>query len=261
MDDSSGISNDLFDRFERIPFHQLIGEQQMNRIDTKFPFHISKLADVLTGLEPENKIVEIEESVVSPYISLYFDTPDDKIFNEHHNGIVNRAKVRYRSYPITGTTFLEVKLKRNRGRTIKERILSEELNFPFKKNQIEFISRNLPNIDPSRLIPAVTVKYHRVSFISKAGEERFSLDFNVNAQYENQNTHFGAVVILEVKQDYKFRSPIINRLRKTRIRKMSMSKYCLSSSRLKPDLKANLFKMTLRKLRKINNEIPLENEN
>jgi len=41
MDDSSGISNDLFDRFERIPFHQLIGEQQMNRIDTKFPFHIS----------------------------------------------------------------------------------------------------------------------------------------------------------------------------------------------------------------------------
>lgn len=264
MDNSAGIPKSLlvlFDRFDRIPLEQLIGEQQMNRIDSKFPLHVSKLAGILSGLESYYKIVEVKNSVVSPYVSLYFDTPDHKFFNNHQNGIVKRAKVRYRSYPITGTTFLEVKRKQNKGRTIKERIISNDLSFPFEEEEMEFMARSLPKIDPAKLIPAVTVKYHRVAFISKGGKERFSLDFNVNAQYDEDHADFGAVVILEVKQDYKFSSPIFDQLHKARIRQTSMSKYCLSSSLLKPELKANLFKPTLRKLKKINNLKPSRNEN
>ena len=44
------------------------------------------------------------------------------LYHDHHNGKLNRYKVRRRRYIDTDTEFLEVKLKNNKKRTIKSRI-------------------------------------------------------------------------------------------------------------------------------------------
>ncbi len=257
MNDSVVISSELIaalEVFERVPLEDLLEGAQMDRIDRKFPFHISQVPRVLNALERDYKIVKAAGSVISPYDSLYFDTADYLFFRRHHNGYLHRNKIRYRSYPRTHTTFLEVKRKSNKGRTAKSRILCSDLNFPLKKDRIEFLSENMTNMDPESLVPSVFIKYHRIAFIAEDGNERFSLDFNIRAKLEDKETDFGEVVILEVKQDQKFTSPIIARMRELRLGEASLSKYCLALTMLKPDLKSNRFKMDLRRLEKIIHE-------
>lgn len=256
MNDTTLISSELLavlKEFERIPLEEL-EEAQMDRIDRKFPFHISKLPSVLKGLESDYKIVKAAGSVISPYDSLYFDTTDYLFFRKHHSGFLNRDKIRYRSYPRTHTTFLEVKRKSNKGRTAKSRILCADLNFPLKTDRMDFLAENLSTVDPKSLIPSVFIKYNRIAFIAEDGDERFSIDFDVRAKLDDKETDFGNVAILEVKQDHKFTSPIIARLRDLRMGAASLSKYCLALAMLKPDLKANRFKMDLRRLERIIHE-------
>lgn len=244
----------VLNRFETIPLEETLASAQMDRIDRKFLVHLSKMPEILTGLVSEYKIVEAAGSVVSPYVSLYFDTEDFEFYRKHHSGFLNHNKIRYRFYPNTNTTFLEVKRKGNNGRTYKSRILSNDLHIPIKQDGLQFLSEKLPELDLSTLRPAVNVKYYRVAFIAEHGKERFSLDININAELEGAKTDFGAVAILEVKQDHKHNTPVIERIREFHLREGSFSKYCITSSVLKPDLKSNLFKMDIKRIKKIMNE-------
>ena len=59
--------------------------------------------------------------LIHDYKSLYYDTEDWKFYLDHHNGRVNRNKIRFREYVGSKLTFLEIKLKNNKGKTIKKR--------------------------------------------------------------------------------------------------------------------------------------------
>ena len=59
---------------------------------------------------------------IQDYRSLYYDTVDRQFFLDHHNERVNRYKVRFREYVNSGLSFLEVKCKNNKKKTIKNRI-------------------------------------------------------------------------------------------------------------------------------------------
>lgn len=245
---------EVLNDFPRIKLEDLQEGAQMERIDRKYPFHISRVPAVLKGLDSEYEIVLAAGSVISPYDSWYMDTPDLAFFKNHHSGFQNRVKVRYRSYPRTQTTFLEVKRKDNKGFTSKERVLSDTLNYPFTPDQLDFLEENMKDFEPNVLQPSVYIEYDRIAFIPKHGNERFSIDFNISGQIDGKTTNFGEAVILEVMQDRRHTTPIISRLRELRLREASMSKYCLTMSLLDKSLKSNLFKQDLRRLEKIMNE-------
>lgn len=257
MSETLSISEDLqkvLNKFERIELTDLRDGAQMERIDRKYPFHISRIPEVLRGLESEYKIVRAAGSVVSPYDTWYMDTPELKFFKIHHNGFLNRLKVRFRAYPRTETTFLEVKRKSNKGYTSKSRMLSDGMNYPLNAEQLKFLEENMDGFDPHTLQPSVFIKYDRIAFTPIEGEERFSIDYNITAEIDGKKTNFGEAAILEVMQDDRYTSPVILHLRDLRLRESSMSKYCLTLSRLNQDLKSNLFKTDLRRLEKIMNE-------
>lgn len=257
MSELPSISEELpevLNDFPRIELEELLEGAQMERIDRKYPFHISRVPEVLKGLEAEYKIVRAAGSVISPYDTWYMDTPDREFFKIHHSGFQNRLKVRYRSYPRTRTSFLEVKRKNNKGYTSKERIISDALDYPFSTDQLEFLEENIEEFDPHILQPSVFIKYDRIAFSPLEGNERFSIDFNITGQIDGKTTNFGEAVILEVMQDKRHTTPIISRLRDLRLKEASMSKYCLTMSLLDKDLKSNLFKGDLRRLEKIMNE-------
>src|SRR5690554_1633363 len=122
MNEKQSVSIELLEilnNFKRIELDDLPEGAQMERIDRKYSFHNSRVTEVIKGLEAEYEIVYAANSVISPYDSWYMDTPDFMFYRVHHNRVLNRDKVRYRSYPRTRTTFLEVKRKNNKGRTSK----------------------------------------------------------------------------------------------------------------------------------------------
>ncbi len=56
------------------------------------------------------------------YRTLYFDTPDFELYLLHVNGRADRYKVRSREYTDTHLSYLEVKHRTPKDRTIKERL-------------------------------------------------------------------------------------------------------------------------------------------
>lgn len=241
-------------KFEVILLEDMSVGAQMERIDRKFAFHVSRIPEVICEVESNYSIVKAAGKNISLYNSTYLDTEEFLFFQRHHRGALHRDKIRFRTYPNTGTTFLELKRKSNRGRTAKLRIQRESGRIDIDKESKHFIRENAPQINPDTLITSARIDYQRIQFISKTDDERFSIDFDISAHYRGSDFNFGNVAILEVKQDRKFTSSIIAQMRDLRIREASMSKYCLALAALDPSLKSNRFKPDLRRLRKIQNE-------
>jgi len=254
------MSSDLLKEIEHVlnPFERLglndFGDGRFaERRDRKFPCHINKMAEVIEGLQNHYDLITPNDDSISAIGTLYFDTPDYDFFQDHHRGKGNRLKVRFRKYPDTKTSFLEVKKKSIKGLTLKERVLS-----PFHSNVISqemrsFLEEN--GIESSsQLEPVLEVNYRRFSFISKDRVERFSIDFEVEFSNTIGNGNFGDLAVIEVKQPSLKTTPIIKKLRENHIREASLSKYCLSLATLIPELKSNRFKPALRSLQALFHE-------
>lgn len=254
------MSSDLLKEIEHVltPFERLglndFGDGRFaERRDRKFPCHINQVAEIIEGLEDQYDLITPNDDSISEIGTLYFDTPHFDFFQAHHRGKGNRLKVRFRKYPDTHTSFLEVKKKSIKGLTLKERVLS-----PFESNTISkemgiFLEEN--GTGPIADLEAVLeVNYRRFSFISKDKAERFSIDFEIEFSNSNGTGDFGDLAIVEVKQPSLKTTPVIKKLREKHIREASLSKYCLSLSTLNPELKSNRFKPALRSLQALFHE-------
>src|SRR5688500_3966537 len=98
-------------KFESITLNDLDQVRMLNRIDTKFVFHLSQFPAILDEIRDDYYALEIADNRVFAYESLYFDTEDFQLYRFHHNGKFNRLKVRYRRYTDSGLVFFEVKYK------------------------------------------------------------------------------------------------------------------------------------------------------
>ena len=84
--------------FESISLEEMDSVSLMKRVDTKFVFNRSLLEEIFPLLAGQYKLLYVNDVVKSKYTSLYFDTNDFKFFMNHHNGKLNRSKVRFREY-------------------------------------------------------------------------------------------------------------------------------------------------------------------
>jgi len=94
----------------------------MDRVDTKFVFPMRSLLEFLVELRDDYTILEQNHRRIFAYETTYFDTPERLFYHSHHNGKLNRNKVRFRHYQDSNTGFMEVKLKTNKDRAIKKRM-------------------------------------------------------------------------------------------------------------------------------------------
>lgn len=260
------MSSDLLADIEKVlgPFERLglndFGDGRFaERRDRKFPCHIEEIVHVVEGLQDDYDLITPNDETISSIGTLYFDTPHYDFFADHHRGKGSRLKVRFRKYPDTETSFLEVKKKSVKGLTLKERIITDFEADQISKEMREFLADN--GISTSEELKAVLeVKYRRFSFISKDRTERFSIDFEVTYNNSHGEGDFGDLAIIEVKQPRLETTPIVKKIRENRIREASLSKYCLSLTSLNPDLKSNRFKPALRNLQALFHEpIPQTN--
>ena len=149
----------------------------MSRIDTKFAFNANKMSKLLLQLMPFYRILEIDGELIHNYKSLYYDTDDRKFYTDHHNQRVNRNKIRFREYVGSGLTFLEVKLKNNKKRTIKKRMkvdaitkeLSEEHKIYIKKIIGKKIEVNAKQ----------WINFSRITLVHKTQKERLTIDVDL----------------------------------------------------------------------------------
>ena len=240
----------LIKQFESITLSEMDGVKLMNRTDTKFTFRLDLLSDILLKMLPYYRILEIDGNRMQDYRSLYYDTNERKFYLDHHNQRVNRNKIRFRQYVGSELTFMEIKLKNNKGKTIKKRMKVNEIPLVLadqhKKYIDEIIGKDL-DVNAKQWI-----NFTRLTFVHKTKKERLTIDLNLTFKNENQEGDMKDVVIAEVKQERMSRSSDFMTITKEMsILPMRLSKYCVSTMQLDPSIKKNRFKKKLLFINKI----------
>ena len=228
-------------KFETITLSEMDDVKLMSRTDTKFVFNLSRLPEFLEKLSKFYRVLSIDGNLIHDYKSLYFDTEDRKFYIEHHNRRVNRNKVRFREYVGSGLTFLEIKLKNNKGKTIKKRIKVDSISEEITEQQQKYIDKIVGY--PIEVSAKQWINFSRVTFVHKTQKERLTMDVNLTFNNKKDEGGLKNIVIAEVKQERMSRSSDFMRVAKEMsILPMRLSKYCISSMQLWPQLKQNRFK-------------------
>lgn len=238
--------------FSPIKLAEMDNVKLMSRSDTKFAFKISKLPELLNQMIPFYRVLEINGKLIHDYKSLYFDTDDRKFYLDHHNGRVNRNKVRFREYVGSDLTFLEIKRKNNKGKTIKKRIKVDSINDDLSVKQKEYIH----SIIGSNIIlnSKQWINFSRITFVHKVHKERLTIDINLNFKEKDRRGDLNQIAIGEVKQERMSRLSDFMRIAKDlHILPIRISKYCMSTLELNPELKQNRFKEKTLFLTKLKN--------
>jgi len=238
--------------FSPIKLAEMDNVKLMSRSDTKFAFKFSKLPELLNQMMPFYKVLKINGKFIHDYKSLYFDTDDRKFYLDHHNGRVNRNKVRFREYVGSDLTFLEIKRKNNKGKTIKKRMKVDSINDNLSVKQKEYIY----SIIGSNIIlnSKQWINFSRITFVHKVHKERLTIDINLNFKEKDRRGDLNQIAIGEVKQERMSRLSDFMRIAKElHILPIRISKYCMSTLELNPELKQNRFKEKTLFLTKLKN--------
>ncbi len=228
--------------FNSIGLEELDKQRLQDRVDTKFLFDTESLPQILSEVQQDYAILEINHSTLQHYLTLYFDTHNFNNYFDHHNGKRPRFKVRMRKYTNSGSSFLEVKEKDNKDRTIKSRMAIRDINNRLTPDQYQFINQ-IYGLGLVPLKPVIWNRYNRMTLVNKHSLERVTIDLNFSAYNQNGFISWNPFAIAEIKQDSRsLNTKFCQAMKDRAIKPVNFSKYCISMALLTPQLKANKFK-------------------
>ena len=185
----------LINDFETISLEQLDQVKLLDRQDTKFVFNQAQLPLILEKIKPFYKILEIENCSVFKYDNTYFDTDDFLFYRQHHNENRNRFKVRLRKYNSNSNPFFEIKIKNNKNRTVKKRLLMDEVNKHLGKQEQKLVSEII-GLSVEELTPILDIQFSRITLTDKNFNERLTIDMNLCALNGTKSTIFEFFIFL-----------------------------------------------------------------
>ncbi len=227
--------------FSPISLDEMDDVKLMSRTDTKFAFKANKMPFLLQQLMPFYRVLAIDGDLIHDYKSLYYDTEDRKFYLDHHNRRVNRNKIRFREYVGSRLTFLEIKRKNNKGKTIKKRMKVDKISNQLSEKEQGYVEKIIGK--PMNVEAKQWINFSRITFVHKTKKERLTMDINLTFENANEKGDMKHIVIAEVKQERMSRSSDFMRIaNEMHILPIRISKYCMSALKLNPELKKNRFK-------------------
>lgn len=158
----------------------------LKRIDRKFLVTEKQFLHLLSDLSEDFRTLEIDGKRVFSYDNIYMDTQDYLFYKQHQSKQISRTKVRTRHYQDAGDlAFFEFKQKEG-GVTKKFRY-----QFPvaehgtMTKGKVRFyegVWQSMYDDKAPEISPAMQTNYKRLTLVSKTGEERLTIDFDIKVK-------------------------------------------------------------------------------
>ncbi len=227
----------------------------MNRFETKYVISVRKLPELLARLSGSYYILEINNIRSLPYKTIYLDTSDLLFYMQQIRGKLERDKVRYRIYESTGLSFLEIKKKTNKNKTIKWRIENSLQSDSPDGNASAFIKEYL-HYNCSGLRPVLINGFTRITLVGRELNERITMDFNINFSSPcGKNCKLPFLAIVELKREkYSGQASTRNIMKQIGFKPSGFSKYCIGSALINDIPRKNRLKPNLLLINKIENE-------
>jgi len=240
----------------------------LNRFDTKFVLRAEGVSDFLEHIQKDYSVLQVTDSPIQSYNTVYFDTPGLLCFNLHHNKRANRFKFRTRKYLSNGKIFNEIKQKMNTGKTIKFRqrrdgIIDEVPEpglpvpsmLPVVKNLTDYDEHFIALLNSNGysfigpLVPSLHVYFNRVTFLNKHFPERMTLDFGLAYGFEGTELQLYNTAIVELKREKGPERTISqNYFRSVHREPSGFSKYTIGISLTHAEARKNRFLPKIRHL-------------
>ncbi len=248
---------EVLDTFRPVGLEEIGISRLMNRIDTKYLMSLRKVPEILSRMDGAYRVLEINNNRLFSYFTTYLDTDDYMFYNQHVTGKLCRNKVRYRKYETTGITYLEIKRRTNKNRTIKWRIEYDPTpgNEEFDKIAGEFINEYLPQ---KRLLlkPVLISSFKRITLVGTEINEKITIDQDLSyLDLDGNQVRFPSVAIIEHKRKrFDNGSPVRTILKDCLIRSTGFSKYCYGTAVMNDIPRKNMLKPKFLLINKIENE-------
>ena len=247
--------------FAPITLAEMEGVKLLNRIDTKYLTDLETLGKVLVDAAAAGyRLLVADGARISPYNSVYYDTPGLRMFLDHHNRRLVRQKVRTRVYVNSGKAYLEIKRKNNHGRTKKKRIGIEEyemMEFAGNPAACAYLAKH-SWFTIGDIRPVLSTAFERITLVNPARTERLTIDTRLHFRNyrTGKRTSLEDAVIIELKQEGHAISQMKDILLRNRVKPVRISKYCIAETLTDPSVKSNRFKVKVRTIEKtINRKI------
>ena len=244
------LIREITDRYRPVSLEEMESVKLMDRVETKFVFSIDKLPRLLSLMETDYRIMETAGNRLHAYDTVYFDTPGLNLYRVHHQGKLNRYKIRFRRYCDSDLCFFEVKFKNNKGRTIKKRIKHAGFSRVIE-GKAEKLMKDCTPFDPASMVPVMETRYNRMTFVNRDMTERITIDTGLTFCKDDQKVTIGGLCIAEVKQQRSSLAGIPCLMHRLEIRQMSVSKFCLGIIHMYPGIRKNNLKPKLLRIQKI----------
>jgi hypothetical protein len=239
-------------QFQSVTLKELDSVKLQNRIDSKYILTKQQLVEVLDGICQDQFVLEIDDNRIFSYQTVYFDTPDFQFYRDHHNGCINRVKVRSREYIESNLCFYEIKRKLFGTRTDKQRKVIPTIYHEVPVEDYNLIQYK--RLDNKPIVEKLSNSFKRITLTNKKFTERITIDLEINFDNGKKHIELPNLVVIEVKQGKTdVFSNTIQVLKRLRIHESSFSKYAIGVSLLEENIKHNNFKPILLKLNKIEN--------
>lgn len=240
-----------------ISLDELVAEAGLlTRTDRKYMLPVADLAGFLAsfmaGSGRHARILEIDGLRSFTYESVYFDTPELTSYRLTAHRRRRRFKVRVRTYLDSGQCWLEVKVAGARGRTEKHRVP----HHPFYRDTIapgrQFVEELLSGEGflGGGYVPfhaTLTSAYQRCTLFLPATASRVTIDTDLIWRSGPDQLPVPGMAVIETKTS-SGASDVDRMLWRRGHRPARISKYATGLAALRPDLPANRWRRTLRRL-------------
>jgi hypothetical protein len=249
LTDNRFVLDSVVSTFDPVKLEELEAHNLQERMDSKYLLDTALLPEILEAVQSGYTILNINDTSFQPYLTLYYDTGSYTNYFTHHNGKRPRFKIRMRKYVNSGASFLEVKEKDNKNRTIKTRMQIHDIVNRLSPEYYQFISEVYP-LGLVPLKPVIWNRYDRLTLVNKSSLERVTIDMNFNAYNQNGLISWSQFAIVEIKQgERSLHTAFQQAIKEHSIKQVNFSKYCISMALLTPELKSNRFKPNIERIR------------
>jgi hypothetical protein len=228
----------------------------MRRKDNKYLFNVQHLPTLLSLVQNDYRILDIDGHRAQHYHTCYFDTDAHEMYHKHHRGLANRHKIRIRRYGASDLHFLEVKRKNAKGVTTKKRVRTDGMDHSLLLKEEKFLLSCSPYVGEG-MVPAMENNFKRITLVNHSQSERVTLDFDLkfSSRLSGEDLILPGIAIAEIKYEgFLHGSSMHGAMRKSHVNANRFSKYAIGMALLHADLKQNRFKRRVRKVHQINTD-------
>jgi len=243
-------------QFSPISLDDLTNQAELlRRFDTKYIVALDDLDGLYSAFSHSNLILEKDGQRSTTYETTYYDSEDLHTYFDHLKQRRNRFKIRTRYYTDSSNGFLEIKMKMPRGQTKKVRwptIISPQTTTLTPDNLLvlnEALQSSSYRELSHQYQKTLTTSFSRSTLFNPTTLERITVDRDLTAATGDATVNLGQRhAIIEIKSPNQVSQA--HRLFTQRgIRPMSVSKYCVAMTALRPENRGAPWREAVRLLR------------